>query len=235
MTTNKEQELRAALRTLLDSVDYMTGACRSSEQVGAVLPSVVIVNAKKALDASEDRQDPERGDQDDARRGQRPGTGEPEAPKNVGYAKAWVSGPLRVTDQLFPPETTKFAFDRADALGSFTLCLYWREQVDVSSGTKVYWVDFELFEVRGARADAVLEYQRRGAVVMDDAVTDLSEAEVAAAGFVKWDGCTQLQVADVHVDHRSELRRLTWAVSEARRRCALIMMWSDVAVEYAAD
>lgn len=50
MTTEaKEQQLRAALLALLDAVDYTTGACSMTELVGAVLPAVLIANARKAL------------------------------------------------------------------------------------------------------------------------------------------------------------------------------------------
>lgn len=45
----KEQELRAALATLLDQVDYTAGACRVTEMVGACLPEEVIKLCRKAL------------------------------------------------------------------------------------------------------------------------------------------------------------------------------------------
>ena len=41
--------LRAALLAILDSVDYTSGACLMTEWVGAVLPVVLIDNARKAL------------------------------------------------------------------------------------------------------------------------------------------------------------------------------------------
>jgi hypothetical protein len=43
------EQLRAALGTILDSVDYTDGACRPNEQVGAVLPKCVINQARAAL------------------------------------------------------------------------------------------------------------------------------------------------------------------------------------------
>lgn len=45
----KEEELRAALQVLLDSVDYTAGACGPTEMVAAVLPVVVIEKARTAL------------------------------------------------------------------------------------------------------------------------------------------------------------------------------------------
>ena len=44
-----EEELRAALGILLDSVDYERGACRVNELVGAVLPADVLSLARTAL------------------------------------------------------------------------------------------------------------------------------------------------------------------------------------------
>lgn len=40
-----------ALRTILDQVDYTSGACRPNELVGAVLPTEVIQLCKDSLDA----------------------------------------------------------------------------------------------------------------------------------------------------------------------------------------
>lgn len=42
-------QLRAALLAILDAIDYTEGACRLNEQVGAVLPEVLLKNAHKAL------------------------------------------------------------------------------------------------------------------------------------------------------------------------------------------
>ena len=41
---------REALQTVLDHVDYTVSNCRQNEAVGAVLPLVVIQNARIALD-----------------------------------------------------------------------------------------------------------------------------------------------------------------------------------------
>lgn len=131
-----------------------------------------------------------------------------------GHSKQWVSGPLRSTEQIL---------DENGLLGSFTLCLYWKPAE--SDDPRVYWVDFELFEVHGVpypeRKPA--EYQRRDSNNGPDLVRDLDEAESAAEGFVKWDGCTQFEVSAVHVDSKRGLDRLLTAIGEARRRCALAM------------
>lgn len=50
---SKEQELRTALQAMLDAVDYTSGACLMTEWVGAVLPLVLIENARKALRTEE--------------------------------------------------------------------------------------------------------------------------------------------------------------------------------------
>ncbi len=47
--SEREERLDAALRTLLDQVDYTAGACGVTEMVGAVLPKEVIERCKKAL------------------------------------------------------------------------------------------------------------------------------------------------------------------------------------------
>ena len=44
------QELRTALLVILDAMDYTSGACRVNEMVGAVVPTVIIVNARNALE-----------------------------------------------------------------------------------------------------------------------------------------------------------------------------------------
>jgi hypothetical protein len=45
------QKAVAMLRTVLDQVDYTSGACRVNEMVGAVLPKEVIALSKAALTA----------------------------------------------------------------------------------------------------------------------------------------------------------------------------------------
>lgn len=49
MKTQTEQDLRACLQALLDAVDYTAGNCSPTEMVGAVLPKVLILNARLAL------------------------------------------------------------------------------------------------------------------------------------------------------------------------------------------
>ena len=44
-----ETELRKMLLVILDQVDYTNGACRPNEMVGAVLPKVVIEQARELL------------------------------------------------------------------------------------------------------------------------------------------------------------------------------------------
>lgn len=143
---------------------------------------------------------------------------------NKGHSKQWVSGPLRVTKQIGAED---------GMLGSFTLCLYWNPTDD---DDRVLWVDFELFEVTGIGDDGcILEYSRRGADTLPDFVSSLAEAESAAEGFVKWDGCTQFTVGDVHVDSRAGLLQLLNAIETAREECAMAMPGSDVILEYEAE
>lgn len=44
----REQEIEMCLRVMLDHVDY-TKNCTPNEQVGAVLPLIIIENSQKAL------------------------------------------------------------------------------------------------------------------------------------------------------------------------------------------
>jgi hypothetical protein len=44
------EQLKAALLTVLDQVDYTRGACAPTEMVAAVLPVEVIALARKAID-----------------------------------------------------------------------------------------------------------------------------------------------------------------------------------------
>jgi len=45
---DEEMDCKTALLTLLDQVDYTTGACDATEMVGAVLPKEVIALARSA-------------------------------------------------------------------------------------------------------------------------------------------------------------------------------------------
>lgn len=104
------------------------------------------------------------------------------------------------------------ALHGGDALGSFTLRLYW----DTRADGRVGWVEFELFEVVGTG----------GAPSLDG-------ARAVASGMVKWDGCTQFEVASVHIDELCDLENLFHGIRETRKLCAKAMAWSsDLAGEY---
>lgn len=60
---------------------------------------------------------------------------------------------------------------------------------------------------------------------------DPGRAELAVAGFAKWDGCTQFEVSPVHIDDKVDLDELLSAIAEARRQCAK-RMGRDIADEY---
>ena len=51
--SNREQKLEAALRTVLDNVDYTVHACGLTDMVGACLPAKVIDNAREALNCTD--------------------------------------------------------------------------------------------------------------------------------------------------------------------------------------
>lgn len=132
----------------------------------------------------------------------------------TGTAKPWRSGPLQATHRIPNPH-------REGPLGSFTLRLFWT----LNDEGVTHWVDFELFEVASHPAEdpTRLEYERKGASSGMDTVESMDEAQPLADGFVKWDGCTQFNVAPVHVDSRRDLENLFHGISEARRLCAAAM------------
>lgn len=116
-----------------------------------------------------------------------------------------------------------------DLIGSFTLRLYW-DPADPED-ERVFRVDFEIYEVVGVCDDGrQLMYLRDSAP--GGPVADLEHAEAAATGFVNCAGCTQLNIAAVHVDNREALIRLLNAIETAREECALAMPGSDVILEY---
>ena len=46
---NDIQIIESMLQVILDHVDYMSGACRVNESIGAVLPKQIIIKAKRVL------------------------------------------------------------------------------------------------------------------------------------------------------------------------------------------
>ena len=53
--------VKEALATILDAVDYTNGACSLTEMVGAVLPEILITNARQALAGLDTPSKPEEG------------------------------------------------------------------------------------------------------------------------------------------------------------------------------
>ena len=45
-TENERDELYHMLCVLLDSIDYISGACRINEMIGAILPQIVLSRAR---------------------------------------------------------------------------------------------------------------------------------------------------------------------------------------------
>lgn len=131
------------------------------------------------------------------------------------------AGQLRDTQRIPAKHTTH-------PIGSFTLRLYWTPDAH----GLVLLVGFELFEIVGHQADDESAVCFAGGATIADMTEDLDEAEPVASGFAKWDGCTQFEVAPVHVDDLQGLENLFHGISEARRRCALAMAGTDIATEY---
>lgn len=114
-----------------------------------------------------------------------------------------------------------------DDLGDYVLRLRW-----TAGDYGITWIDFELIEVT-AKSEGppgqwtVPGYQRHGATYSPDTTPDIEKAELAAEGFLKWDGCMQFNVAYVHVDTDLELTRLLAAIKSARELAAAEMTAYD--------
>lgn len=50
-------DIRTALLTVLDQVDYLAGNCAVTEMVGAILPKEIILLARKALADEEEEKE----------------------------------------------------------------------------------------------------------------------------------------------------------------------------------
>lgn len=90
-------------------------------------------------------------------------------------------------------------------LGDQGFCIKWEIQP--------HWVDVTAFEVvaqDGATGDDF--YQRKDSHFSPDCVSHIDEAEAYLEGYVKWDGCTELDMGRPH-----------WCgVEEYRRHCELL-------------
>lgn len=142
------------------------------------------------------------------------------------HSDRYRSGPLQRTERL------------GAGIGSFVVRLYWK--VDNSGSTvgwPVYWVDFELFKYAGMDSDTGAEVFERpwsGDGGHPGMTSDLDQAEPAAYGHLKWDGCMDLQVVESHFCDLDSLRGLFTAIEQTRRLCAESMPGTDVLLEYPA-
>lgn len=105
---------------------------------------------------------------------------------------------------------------------------------DANSEGRTHWVDFQIFEIIGYDSDGERRkfFNKRDSPHSPDAVYSYDEAEIIAEGFVKWDGCTQFDIASVHVDDREQLAALFAAISKARELAAEEMPGMEIGDEY---
>lgn len=63
-----------------------------------------------------------------------------------------------------------------------------------------HWADIEVYEVesRGTELNSKPQFHRKGAACSPDGVEDISEAEKYLEGYIKWDGCTELDMGCPH-------------------------------------
>lgn len=89
----------------------------------------------------------------------------------------------------------------------YAIRLRWAER---EAEGDAYWVDFEMF--RNVSLDPPMEFHARNRA---DFTQDMDQADRDATGYVKWDGCTQVDVS-THVCEGSALDALCGALRYAR-------------------
>lgn len=118
----------------------------------------------------------------------------------------------------------------------FLIRFYGDTHLDSRKSDVRSWIDFEIFEVLAMSNDDQGNLTVRfyaGEDGTNDMSEDLEKAWPICSGFVKWDGCTQFNLASVHVDHHDQLDALFHAIQEARQIAStLIIGANDLADEY---
>lgn len=61
-----------------------------------------------------------------------------------------------------------------------------------------HWVDVKVYEVVSLYEDGKIEFQRKDSNHSPDGVDSVADAEVYADGFIKWDGCCEIDWGQSH-------------------------------------
>jgi hypothetical protein len=109
---------------------------------------------------------------------------------------------------------TELVEDVLAAFGDFGFCVRWR----YSS----HWADVEVFKYIGKEMSDPprLFFNRKDWVAGPDPVYSMDEAEVYLEGYIKWDGCCELDMGCPHwcgpEDFKQHFRLLEWIYKRSR-------------------
>lgn len=90
------------------------------------------------------------------------------------------------------------------------------------------WTDFVLCEVaamhsgKASDVDGVPMFDRKGSKSSLNRTENLDEAEPAAEGFIKWDGCMQFTSGHQHFDNRADVDRYAEALHRIRDKAIAV-------------
>ena len=77
-----------------------------------------------------------------------------------------------------------------DVLGDFGFRVRWQYLP--------HWADVEVFEIVGRDDSGKMYFERKGAMQSMDQVETIDEAQPYLEGFIKWDGCAELNQGNPH-------------------------------------
>lgn len=78
-----------------------------------------------------------------------------------------------------------------DVLGEFGFRIKWTYQT--------HWTDFKAYRIIGRTLDGIPQFQKEGASTAPTFFTDEKGAEVYAEGYIKWDGCNEIDWGRNHL------------------------------------
>jgi len=98
-----------------------------------------------------------------------------------------------------------------DCLGEFGFRVVWK--------VLPHWADVRVYEIT-SREDGTPGFDRRGARSLPDPVHDITDAEVYLKGYIKWDGCSELDQGCPHwcgpIYYKKHIALLEWLYKRAQ-------------------
>jgi len=61
-----------------------------------------------------------------------------------------------------------------------------------------HWTDLKVYKITSRDTDGLLSFDRKNARSLPDPVESIDEAEVYLEGYIKWDGCSELDQGRPH-------------------------------------